>query len=112
MNNTALKINNQSISGSFFGKLCRDCGGKYNAGRALYKARNKRNIITYLMWLKREGLLNTSTNEMDYNKREMERWIDKYVMKMTPEPKPKRKIVEIKKKSEPTQIRDIINDII
>ena len=112
MSKPALTINKQPIPGWILGMLERECGGKYNAGKVLFKVRNKKDIVPYILWLKSRKLLNSTTSEMDYNKAEMERWIDKHVLKIAPEPKKKIQVVEIKQKSKPDKLSNILKDML
>ena len=76
MTKTAFIINNQKISGSFWGMLIRECGSIYHAARAVYKARKHPNIQAYCKKGIKEGWINSTTREMDYNKKAMETYIN------------------------------------
>lgn len=70
-------INNQKIGISFYHLIVRECGGNaYAAQRVFYKCRLGRNVKSMVRFCVRNGEIFTTTTEMDYNKMQMESWID------------------------------------
>ncbi len=78
----------KAFPGSVYGKLVKALG-EYGAGRALYKARNAKNPVTYILAGLKGGWIGTDTSEMDYGKQAMEAWITKNVHRQAPAPKVK-----------------------
>lgn len=81
-----LTINNQTIPGSFFGKLCK-LYGVDGAHRILFKARNAHSIVKYCSKGIKYGWLAALSTEQEYDKQAQTDWIDETFLKIKPEPK-------------------------
>ena len=109
--------------GSVYGKLVKALG-EYGAGRALYKARNAKDPVKYVLAGLRGKWISESTVEQDYNKTDMEAWISTNIHRQAPAPKvkvkPTRRIYKDNKlvekisgrTAEPDSIQALIKDIL
>jgi len=91
-----LIIEGQEIPGSFFGKLVKRLG-IHGAHKALFKARNAKNILRYCSKGLREGWITQYSIEMEYETKVMLQWIDETFLKIKPEPVRVKKVEGIMK---------------
>jgi hypothetical protein len=105
----AFIINNQPIPGSFWGKLIKYTGDKYQAALFIFRARQAENIIKFIQaGIKKSDpyILKASREEFD-NSTYARAWIDEYIFKIKPP-----KIETVKLKTQPKAISDILNSIL
>jgi hypothetical protein len=80
----AFIINGQPIPGSIWGRLLKLSETRYEAGLFIYRARNARSIVPYIMnGLKTKTLFNVRLEE-EGSHASITKWIEEYILKYVP----------------------------